>query len=58
MRDKQRLRRLCGSGYEESVRAAILHLDSFPLTSQQFPSSVYTDSGTGLLGLIQWLCLK
>jgi aromatic ring-cleaving dioxygenase len=30
MRDKQRLRRLCGSGYEESVCVVILHLDSLP----------------------------
>jgi len=37
MQNKQHLRRLCGRGYEESVRAAIRSLDSFPFDQPTVP---------------------
>lgn len=37
MRNKPHLRRLCGSGYEESVRAAIRSLDCFPSDQPAVP---------------------
>jgi aromatic ring-cleaving dioxygenase len=37
MRNKQHLQRLCGSGYEESVCAAIRSLNSFPTDQPTVP---------------------